>query len=182
MSGWRILVVCTANVCRSPVVERLLQQRLDEHGRPAVVTSAGVHGGLLAPHHDTVRAAAASGVSLEGHESRRLTPELLATDGADLVVAMTREHLREIVGLDPGAWPRTFTLKELARRGLSAPADAPDLGQWLAAAGTDRRAADLMRPDPTDDVLDPYGAPYPDHVRMVEEVDHLVTTLAKLLP
>lgn len=179
---WRILVVCTANVCRSPVVQRLLQQRLDEAGRPAVVTSAGTHGGQLDPHHDTVRAAAIRGVSLDGHRSRLLTGELIRHDGADLVITMTREHLRAVIGVEPGAWPRTFTLKELTRRGLSAPLGAVGLREWLAAAGEGRRAADLMRPSVDDDIGDPYGGPYPEHLAMVDEVDDLVTRLVRLLP
>ncbi|MDQ3422084.1 MAG: low molecular weight phosphatase family protein, partial [Actinomycetota bacterium] len=36
-----MLVVCTGNICRSPLAERLLQRRL---GDRAVVRSAGVQG------------------------------------------------------------------------------------------------------------------------------------------
>ena len=147
-----------------------------------MVTSAGTHGGQLDPHHDTVRAAASLGIDLGGHRSRLLTADLLRTDGADLVIAMTREHLRAIIGVDPGAWRRTFTLKELARRGLSTPTGATELETWLAAAGEGRRAADMMRPSNEDDIGDPYGDPYAEHLAMVEEVDQLVTRLVRLLP
>ncbi|WP_446740540.1 arsenate reductase/protein-tyrosine-phosphatase family protein [Ornithinimicrobium sp. CNJ-824] len=43
MDTGRILVVCTGNVCRSPLVERLLQQGLDERWGPGAfeVRSAG---------------------------------------------------------------------------------------------------------------------------------------------
>lgn len=179
---WRILVVCTANVCRSPVVQRLLQRRLDEAGLPAVVTSAGTRGGRLDPHHDTVRAAATRGVDLGGHLSRPLTGDIIRHDGADLVIAMTREHLRAVIGVESAAWPRTFTLKELARRGLSTPLGAVGLGEWLAAAGEGRRAAGLMGPSVDDDIGDPYGGPYGEHLAMVDEVDDLVTRLVRLLP
>ncbi|HSP60467.1 MAG TPA: low molecular weight phosphatase family protein, partial [Ornithinimicrobium sp.] len=50
MATGRILVVCTGNVCRSPLVERLLQDGLDERwgtGR-FVVRSAGT--GALVDH------------------------------------------------------------------------------------------------------------------------------------
>ena len=67
-----------------------------------------------------------------------LTKEILATDGADLVLTMTREHLRHVVAMDPSAWPRTFTLKEFVRRAQSvAPATAGAGGfpRWLDRAG-----------------------------------------------
>ena len=36
-----ILIVCTGNICRSPLAEKLLQSRLTAAGIPAIVTSAG---------------------------------------------------------------------------------------------------------------------------------------------
>ena len=37
----RILIVCTGNICRSPLAEQLLRQNLTAAGIDAVVTSAG---------------------------------------------------------------------------------------------------------------------------------------------
>ena len=179
---WRILVVCTANVCRSPVAERLLQQRLDTAGHSAVVSSAGTRGGTLSPHHDTVRAAATVGADLIGHTSRLLTGEVIRADGASLVLTMTREHLRSVVSLEQTAWARTFTLRELIRRGLDAPLGAVSLDEWLSAAHNGRRAADLLQPSASDDISDPYGGSYRDHVDMAQELDRLVTRLVKLFP
>lgn len=179
---WRILVICTANVCRSPVVERLLQQHLTNAGRSAIVTSAGTHGGNLDPHPDTIRAASTVGIDITDHQSRLLTGDLLATDGRDLVITMTREHLRDTVGIDPGVWPRTFTLRELARRALNAPSDSSNLTTWCRYAADGRRAADLMHPSPDDDVDDPYGRHYDHHLAMVSAVDQLTLSLSRLLP
>ena len=179
---WRILVICTANVCRSPVVERLLQTHLDTAGHPARVTSAGTWGGELDPHPDTIRAAAVAGIDITGHRSRRLTADILATDGRDLVITMTREHLRDTVGLDPGVWPRTFTLRELTRRALDVPTSVTGLPAWRRHAGDGRRAADLMQPSPDDDIDDPYGGPYDGHLAMVTAVDDLTRRLTQLLP
>ena len=177
-----MLVVCTANVCRSPVAERMLQRRFDERGSDIAVTSAGTHGGRNRVHEDTVRAARELDVDLRHHESRLLTADLIRTDGADLIITMTREHLRSVVGIDPGAWPRSFTLKELARRGLNVPVSVDDLGEWVRLAGDGRRAADMMNPSSDDDLDDPYGGPYQGHVQMVHEVDALVGRIAQLLP
>jgi protein-tyrosine phosphatase len=178
----RVLTVCTANVCRSPVAERLLLRHLTAAGHRAVVRSAGTRGGHLDVHPHTVAAAGGIDVDLGDHASRRLTRELVATDGRDLVVTMTREHLREVVSLDPGAWPRTFTLKELARRVLAVDPTVVDLSAWRAALGDGRRAADLMRPDPADDLDDPYGGPARWHVDMVRDVDELTARIAHRLP
>ncbi|MFV4774121.1 protein-tyrosine-phosphatase Etp, partial [Escherichia coli] len=56
-----ILVVCTGNICRSPIGERLLRKRL-----PGVkVKSAGVHGLVKHPADATAADVAANhGVSL----------------------------------------------------------------------------------------------------------------------
>jgi protein-tyrosine phosphatase len=183
----RILAVCTANVCRSPVVERLLTRHLSAAGWPVQVRSAGVAGGRLGVHRDTLAAAAEVGVDLSDHGSRRLTTALLADDGADLVVTSTREHLREVVALDPGAWPRTFTLRELARRAgevsnMANVWNVSDFAAWRAALGEGRRAADLMRPDPADDLDDPYGGPARHHVTMVHDVEALSARIAHLVP
>jgi protein-tyrosine phosphatase len=186
----RILAVCTANVCRSPVVERLLARHLNAVGWSVQVRSAGVSGGRLGVHPDTITAASAVGLDLSDHGSRRLTAELLVDEGADLVITSTREHLREVVALDPGAWPRTFTLRELARRagdvatGSSASDgfEAMDFAAWRAALGAGRRAADLMRPDPADDLDDPYGGPARHHLTMVHDIDALSARIAHLVP
>ena len=177
----RILVVCTANVCRSPVAERLLQQRLTERGSAAVVTSAGTRGGRLAIHDDTVAAAGRSGLDVSDHLSRRLDATLIRDEGADLVIGMTREHLREIVALEPSAWPRTFTLKELGRAANRLGPVETTVADWVASASAGRRAADLMTPSDDDDLADPYGLERRAHDRMVEEVDDLTRRIAAAL-
>jgi protein-tyrosine phosphatase len=176
----RILTVCTANVCRSPVAERLLARRLHAGGRSVVVRSAGTHGGSLPVHRHTLDAASTLGVDLSDHVSRALTAELLDSDGADLVIAMTREHLRHAVALQPAAWTRTFTLKELVRRAsLGGVALSDDVAAWTGALAAGRRAADLISADPSDDVADPYGGAARGHVAMVNELDALCVELAR---
>lgn len=179
----QILVVCTANVCRSPVAEAFLAGHLSSAGRAASVRSAGTDGGRLEVHRDTRRAAAEAGLDLDAHRSRAVDRRVLDEDGADLVLTMTREHLRAVVGLEPGVWPRAFTLKELVRRGSEiGPVSAHgELAAWRRAAAEGRRAADLIRPDPRDDVADPYGAALAAHVEMVRELDTLTRALALLL-
>jgi protein-tyrosine phosphatase len=181
----RLLVVCTANVCRSAVAERMLARalsgRVDVDGAEWVVRSAGTASVRAPMDRHTVAAAAAVGLTLDGHVARHLSSEIIATDGADLVLTMTREHLRTVVGLDPSAWPRTFTLKEFARRASAIPQVGSDQGgfqAWRARLAEGRRAAGLMKPDPDDDVVDPYGEPRRSHDLMVETLSAEVGVIA----
>lgn len=176
-----ILVVCTANLCRSPVVEQVLPLRFGEVGIPVRAASAGVHGGHGDVHEETVRAARREHIDLDGHRSRRLTHRLLTVDAADLVVTMTRDHLYAVVAIDESAWPRTFTLVDLVRRAEALAAERATVGgfsDWVAALAERRRAADLMFDRRRDDIADPYGRPGRHHRRMVRHVDDLCRRLA----
>jgi protein-tyrosine phosphatase len=184
----RALVVCTANVCRSPVAAALLARRiegvLDLDGEDWIITSAGIADVRVAMAQHTVLAAASAGVDLTGHRRRVLDRSILESDGADLVLTMTREHVRAVIGIDPSAWPRTFTLKELARRSMriEPPSKAEDLKGWMARVANGRRAAGMMGPDPSDDVADPFGGPQSEHRAMVTEVGLEVEALVRCGP
>ena len=91
-----ILVVCTGNICRSPIGERLLRQQLP--GRQ--VTSAGIFGLEGRPADASAQAVALRhGLSLEGHVARRVTCSLLQQ--SDLILVMEPEHLRFIATMAP---------------------------------------------------------------------------------
>jgi len=174
-----MLVVCTANLCRSPVAAGLLARRLadvvDTDGRAWTVSSAGTERfpGLVEP--DTAAAAAALGLDITTHASRQLSADDLAA--ADLIVTMTRAHVRAVVATDLSAWPRTFTLKELVRRSQIAAEPGAGFDGWLAAAGAGRRAADMLAPSEDDDVTDPYRRGRAANDAMVREVDSLIGQL-----
>lgn len=183
-----MLVVCTANVCRSPVAElllgRALADRPDVDGIDWAITSAGT-GRYAAPlDPNTIRAASDVGIEVSEHRPRVLDRNILAEEGADLVLTMTRAHLPDVVGLDPAAWPRTFTLKELARRAnsLEPPRTGEGFSGWLARMAEGRRARDMLHGDPLDDVADPYGLPKRHHVEMIAEVAHQVELLMQCGP
>ena len=97
-------------------------------------------------------------------------------------MGLTREHLRETVVAVPPSFPRTFTLREIVRRGLdTGPRGAPeDLGAWLARLHDGRLRADLMGESPDDDVMDPMGGTREDYRRMLTDVAALTGTLRNL--
>src|SRR5437764_4816221 len=107
-----VLLVCTGNICRSPMAEGLLRDRLARRRVDLDVRStgvAGLEGSAATP--EAVRAAAELGVDISGHVARRFVPNQ-AFD-ADLVIAMTEEHVVAMAQTASGAAARTFTLKEL---------------------------------------------------------------------
>ncbi|MGO8864788.1 MAG: low molecular weight phosphatase family protein [Acidimicrobiales bacterium] len=173
-----LLVLCTANVCRSPMAQALLVDRLASAPVPATVTSAGLLGSGVAPPPEAVAALAPYGLDTSGHRSRHL--EAADIEAADLVVGMARSHVREAVALVPEAWPRTFTLKELARRGSGTGPRRPgeDLAMWLARVGEGRVPSELLGEADVDDVRDPMGGDPAEYVAtgalLVELVDRVV--------
>jgi protein-tyrosine phosphatase len=107
---FRILYVCTGNVCRSPLAERLTRAALGPC--PAVqVISAGTHaesGREMTEH--ARRVLIRLGGDPTGFGSRPLVPELVAA--ADLVLTATCGHRAESVAMHFAAATRTFTIAE----------------------------------------------------------------------
>lgn len=155
----QILLLCTANQCRSPMAQVLLVQHLARRGLTAGVESAGFRaaGRPAAPHACTVMED--RGLTLSGHVSRTATASMLR--GADLVLTMERRHVPSAVSLEHACWPVCFSLGELLVRASAAGprADGQSLPEWLAAVHAERRPSDLVRDTGTGDVADPIGRP-----------------------
>lgn len=84
-----ILVVCTGNICRSPIADYMLREKLT--GRGFNVSSAGTGAMVGWPADPPASAVAkANGLDLTGHSARQLTPELLTA--SDLVLTLDQTH------------------------------------------------------------------------------------------
>jgi protein-tyrosine phosphatase len=179
-SDAKVLVVCTANVCRSPMAEALLRRRLADLGSDATVRSAGMLADGAPPPPEAIAAMAGHGLDVSAHRSRRLTPEDL--ERADLTLAMAREHLRHAVVTAPSAWTRAFTLRELVRRGTKIGPRAPgeNLAGWLARVHEGRERAALLGDSPDDDVADPAGGPQRAYTETAAVLSHLLDQLVYL--
>ncbi len=188
MAAARVLVVCTGNVCRSPLAERVLRARLAAAGvgeDAVVVSSAGTHalvGGAMTP--EAVAETERAGADAAGAGPRQLTEQLVKD--ADLVLTATLAHRSAVVALHPRALRRSFGLIEIARllegadrSGL--PDDPADRVRALAALAAGRRGAVALAAPGADDVRDPYGQPAPVYARTTAQVLPAVDVLVDVL-
>jgi protein-tyrosine phosphatase len=88
------------NICRSPTAEGVMRRALRDAGLDVEVESAGTGGWHVGEPPDERAAAAAArrGVTLEG-AARQVTPEDFRR--FDLLIAMDRANLRELLALAP---------------------------------------------------------------------------------
>lgn len=160
-----VLVICTGNICRSPIAEGLLRSALGgRFGADAPsVDSAGTQGWEgSGAQPGSVAAAAERDIDISGHVARLLTPEMIRE--ADLVLAMAGEHRDFVEEVEPTALARTFTLKELVRLLDALPAAAPSsdaasLPDRVAEAQALRHSGFAGNPH-DQDVADPLGQPH----------------------
>jgi protein-tyrosine phosphatase len=175
-----IVVLCTANVCRSPMAASLLGRRLGALGAAVPVRSAGMFRGGDPPFPEVISVMASYGIEIASHRSRVASAADLAR--ASLVLAMARDNLRHAVITEPGAWPRAFTLKEVIRHGERIGPRPPGepLSQWLLRAHAGRERASLLGDSAEDDVADPAGGPLRAYAETARVLDRLVSRLAVL--
>lgn len=152
-----VLVVCTANVCRSPMGEALLRHALAAQPEPLrslQVVSAGVaayDGDTVTPN--SVRALKKVGLDISGHKSQRLTRELL--ESAVAVFVMTDSHRLAIADRFPDLKVPVYLFREqISRRDEAA------------------------IPDPFGGALDEYEA---TRDSMVEAIPTIIRILEKLV-
>ncbi|NDI48584.1 low molecular weight phosphatase family protein [Goekera deserti] len=184
----RILLVCTGNLCRSPVAERMLahwaRDALGDDAARVALDSAGTD----APHGRPMDDAAAHALLALGGDPVGFTSRRLVAGEAmefDLVLTATREHRSRVLYPAPGALRRTFTFVEAAA--LLAVADCSGIGELpleararelsarLSAARAHRRSGDA------DDIADPIGRSLMVHRAVADRIAEALSPLATVL-
>ena len=92
----KILMVCLGNICRSPLAEGILRQKIAEKGLNWKVDSAGTNGYHVgeAPHHLSQKVARINGIDISSQRARRF--EAADFDRFDLVFAMAGDVMEEM--------------------------------------------------------------------------------------
>lgn len=109
-----ITVVCTGNVCRSPMAERLLNHALKAEPDPLrsiTVQSAGIAAASGDPASDhSLKAMNAVKIDLSDHRSRPFSGWM--AESSDLILTMTSSHIDAIRMQYPGLAVPVFRFRE----------------------------------------------------------------------
>jgi protein-tyrosine phosphatase len=175
-----VLIVCTANRCRSPIAAALLRQRLPRSSGVEVRSAGFLSGGAPADPQAVTRMGR-FGINLSTHRSVQLDDALL--DWSDLILTMTRSHVRSLAARDGVLRRRTFTLRDFVARGQGMSWTSIDMAAGAAHLDAERPVDALLGEGQPDDITDPMGRSsrvWRDVVTVLDEqVDLLAAMVAR---
>ena len=185
-----LLFVCHANVCRSPMAERLARHMLASPAGLASTTlvgprvaSAGTHARLGDPMYVGAELLLRErGVDAAGFASRPVTIELVRH--AELILTATREQRAICAALAPAAVSRIFTLRQFGR--LAAEAErtqAPGRSRLIDLIELVRMVRGRTQPVPAadDDLDDPVNGTEADLRACADRIERALAPVARFI-
>lgn len=168
-------MVCTGNLCRSPMAEGLLRAAAERKGCDIEVSSVGTWAHMGYPAMpESVMVLKNKGIDITGHRSRPV--DIVELRAADVVVAMTSVHIKELKNLVPDIDRKLVLMKELvelAIEGELPPTAEARVGRLLGANRPEwRRALDLD---------DPIGKPIGAYEKTATEIEMGIEVLVNAL-
>lgn len=162
-----VLFVCTGNICRSALAEKLLA-----HRRPDLSVASAGTGALVGWGMDEFPAEYAKQHGADAaHTARQLDRRI--EEDARLILTMTREHRTRILREHPRMQQRTFTLVEFVRQ-----MDEQGLRSGSIRDLLSKMSEGSRRDDERDDIADPFRRARTVHEQVATQVDALVAQVA----
>lgn len=202
-----ILMVCSGNVCRSPMAEYMLRDALLRHGVSDIdgdgiaVSSAGLLRLDPRPMDDVCLRMLADESRIDGvggadpsmHRSTPIydTPYLRSTGTNILVLCFERDHIDEILLANPALVRSTFLMTEFAelctaarRRGDFDSGDVSGPDDAASRLLTVMRNAPFLRPGlpPAADIPDPFHRSLNDYRNAYDAIRDCVDDIVGVLP
>ncbi len=124
---YKLLFVCTGNICRSPLAEAVARhywEQAERHEPSLFIDSAGTHGYHIgdSPDPRTLKVARQNGVRTDGIRARKIA--LTDFDEFDLILAMDNGHYRHLQAIAaPQFHPKIHLFLDYAGQGAGDVAD-----------------------------------------------------------
>ncbi len=190
ISEFKVLFVCTGNICRSPLGEYLLRDQLESLKSGINISSAGTMAVIGGAVPDEIKNFSNSlNVEINNHSPRLITAGMIGN--ADLILTAERSHRSEVVSLVPRASAKTFTLNQFARlalqheeaiaRGDLAQPQVSNLYDLILELADFRSIATPPEQPSNDDIDDPYRKSLADYQSAGNEILTAVTTTSEIL-
>jgi protein-tyrosine phosphatase len=181
-----LLFVCHANICRSPMAERLARLEWGDAVTAMATASAGTHARAGdAMHPGTAEVLRELGADADGFSSRPLSGDLLHL--ADVVLTATRAQRAHCARLAPATIGRTFTIRQFGRLSAAVAGATPRATPVAVPVLLRRITAVRSRLQPVtateDDLADPVNGSPADLRACAEQIQQsLRPALALLSP